>query len=102
MPKNFVFCNPEHHQKIISLLESSGAAAIIAATGRNASLAGGVYPFPLIEDGDLNIPSVYMTEEEGVRLLPFIVKQAKIESISKRIMGKGFNAVARKGSNLSE
>ncbi len=63
MPKNFVFYNPESHQRIISLLENSGAKALICATGRNAALAGGVYPFPLIEDGDFNLPSVYMTEE---------------------------------------
>ena len=56
MPKNFVFYNPETHQRIISLLEEGKPRAIICATGRNASLAGGVYPFPLIEDGDFDIP----------------------------------------------
>jgi aminopeptidase YwaD len=99
MPKNFVFYNPEHHQKTISLLENGGAKAIIAATGRNASLAGGVYPFPLIEDGDFNVSSVYMTEEEGLTLLPYVGKEVKLESISKRINGNGCNVVARKGSN---
>jgi aminopeptidase YwaD len=64
MPKNFVFYNPETHQQIIALLESGQPAAILCATGRNAALAGGVYPFPLIEDGDFNLPSVYMTEDE--------------------------------------
>lgn len=44
MPKNFVFCNQEEHQKIIALLEEKQPSAIIAATGRNAALAGGVYP----------------------------------------------------------
>jgi aminopeptidase YwaD len=101
MPKNFVFYNPEHHQKTISLLENSGAKAIVAATGRNASLAGGVYPFPLIEDGDFNVPSVYMTEEEGLALLPYVGKEVTLESISKRIMGNGCNVIARKGSNTS-
>lgn len=101
MPKNFVFYNPERHQKTVSLLENIGAKAIIAATGRNASLAGGVYPFPLIEDGDFNVPSVHMTEEEGLTLLPYVGKEVKLESISKRIMGNGFNVVARRGSNTS-
>ncbi|MEZ4997668.1 MAG: hypothetical protein R2758_09480 [Bacteroidales bacterium] len=32
---------------------------MIGATGRSSALAGGVYPFPLIEDGDFDIPSVY-------------------------------------------
>ena len=52
MPKNFVFYNPEEHQQIISLLEKGRPKAIICATGENPALAGGVYPFPLIEDGD--------------------------------------------------
>lgn len=101
MPKNFVFYNPEHHQKTISLLENGGAKAIISATGRNPSLAGGVYPFPLIEDGDFNIPSVYMTEEEGSRMLPYVGKEVVLESISKRIAGNGYNVIARKGNHTA-
>jgi aminopeptidase YwaD len=46
MPKNFVFYNPEHHQEIIRLLETGAPQAIMAATGRDPQLAGGVYPFP--------------------------------------------------------
>lgn len=97
MPKNFVFYNPESHRKIISLLENSGALAIICATGRNAALAGGVYPFPLIEDGDFNIPSVYMTEEEGSKLSSFAGKEVILNSNSERIPGKGFNVIGKKG-----
>jgi aminopeptidase YwaD len=98
MPKNFVFYNPEEHQKIISLLETSGAKAIISATGRNAALAGGVYPFPLIEDGDFDIPSVYMTEEEGSRLITKTGQKIFLESKSKRIPGKGYNVIATRGN----
>jgi len=101
MPKNFVFYNPEEHRKIISLLEHGGPKAIISATERNAALAGGVYPFPLIEDGDFNIPSVYMTEEEGEKLLPLSGRKVFLESLSKRIAGKGYNVVARKGKSNS-
>jgi aminopeptidase YwaD len=97
MPKNFVFYNPEEHQQIISLLEKGAPRAIICATGRNASLAGGVYPFPLIEDGDFDIPSVYMTEDEGYRLLPYTGSSVALKSISKRVPGKGCNVIARKG-----
>lgn len=99
MPKNFVFYNPESHRKIISLLENSGAKAIICATGRNAALAGGVYPFPLIEDGDFNVPSVYMTEEEGRKLLAFTGKEIILGSKSERIPGKGYNVIGRKGQH---
>ena len=101
MPKNFVFYNPEEHQRILSLLEKGKPAAIVCATGRNASLAGGVYPFPLIEDGDFDIPSVYMTEEEGLRLLPRVGSAARLRSGSKRIPGTGENVIARKGSASS-
>ena len=102
MPKNFVFYNPEEHQRIVNLLENSGAQALICATGRNVSLAGGIYPFPLIEDGDFDIPSVYMTEEEGTKLIPFIGKQVTLESISERISGKGYNVIGRKGNGKKE
>jgi aminopeptidase YwaD len=98
MPKNFVFYNPVEHQRIISLLEKGGPKAIICATSRNPSLAGGVYPFPLIEDGDFDIPSVYMTQEEGERLLPYAGTTLSLKSTSVRVPGKGFNIIARKGS----
>lgn len=102
MPKNFVFYNPEEHQKIISVLETKKPAALICATGRNAALAGGVYPFPLIEDGDFNIPSVYMTEEEGKKLLTESGKMVHLKSISERIPGHGYNVVARKGRDRTK
>jgi len=101
MPKNFVFYNPERHQQIVSLLENSEPRAIICATGRNASLAGGAYPFPLIEDGDFDIPSVYMTEDEGSKLLPHVGKTVVLKSISRRIPGKGCNVIARKGEQVN-
>jgi aminopeptidase YwaD len=99
MPKNFVFYNPEEHQRIISQLEKGAPSAIICATGRNASLAGGAYPFPLIEDGDFNISSIYMTEEEGARLLRFSGSTVVLQSNSTRVPGKGSNVVASKGSS---
>lgn len=67
MPKSFPFYNPDHHQRIIRLLEALQPAAIIAATTQDAAMAGSSYPFPLIEDGDFDIASVYMTAEEGAR-----------------------------------
>jgi len=102
MPKNFVFYNPEEHQKIIALLEKKQPAAIICATGRNPSLAGGAYPFPLIEDGDFDIPSVYTTEEVGRDLLTCIGKTAVLESRATRIPAKAYNVVARKGKETAE
>ncbi|WP_160722929.1 M28 family peptidase [Isachenkonia alkalipeptolytica] len=97
MPKNFVFYNPEEHQKIVTALEQSGALALICATERNASLAGGVYPFPLIEDGDFDIPSVYMTEEDGEKILKLIGKTATLKISAERIPSKGYNVVGKIG-----
>lgn len=102
MPKNFVFYNPVEHQQIVSSLEKSGASALVCATGRNSAIAGGVYPFPLIEDGDFDIPSVYMTEEEGKELLRLVGKTAHLRSIAERIPGKGYNVTGKKGETQSE
>ncbi len=99
MPKNFVFYNPEEHQQIIALLEEKNPGAILSATGRNASLAGGVYPFPLIEDGDFQIPSVYLTEEEGKKLLLRVGQVGKLTSDASRIQTEGLNLVVRKGQD---
>jgi aminopeptidase YwaD len=98
MPKNFPFYNPEEHQAIIGLLETKKPLAIIAATSRNPELAGGLYPFPLIEDGDFDIPSVFMKEEEGEKLLKHLGKEAILVSDAQRIPAKGYNVIARKGN----
>jgi aminopeptidase YwaD len=97
MPKNFPFYNPEHHQQTIQLLENKQPAAIITATARNPELAGALYPFPLIEDGDFHIPSVYMTDEEGEKLHTAIGKTALLVSIADRIPSTGHNVIGRKG-----
>ncbi len=101
MPKNFPFYNPEHHQHIYSLLEQKQPAAIIAATGRNPELAGAWYPFPLFEDGDFDIPSVYMTDVEGERLLKHADKQAALSFQSERIPSTGCNVIAPNGESAS-
>lgn len=102
MPKNFVFYNPEEHQQIISLLEQSGASALICATGRNSVLAGGVYPFPMFEDGDFNIPSVYMKDTEGEKLHEEVGKIVRLESVAERISEKAFNVLGIKNREYSQ
>lgn len=99
MPKNFPFYNPERHQRIIGLLETKGPQAIVAATSRNPELAGGVYPFPLIEDGDFDIPSVYMTAEEGERLASYVGRELVLDAQAERIPARGCNVIARKGAD---
>lgn len=100
MPKNFHFYNPDHHKRIVGLLENRAPRAIIAATSRDPQMAGGVYPFPLIEDGDFDIPSVYMTEEEGARLARYEGREVVLELEAERLPAKGRNVVARKGSDF--
>jgi aminopeptidase YwaD len=97
MPKNFPFFNPEEHQRIVHLLETRNPAAIVAATSRNPELAGGMYPFPLIEDGDFDIPSVYMTDELGERLARHAGMEVSLEIEAERIPATGCNVVARQG-----
>jgi aminopeptidase YwaD len=96
MPKNFTFYNPEEHQQIIRSLESINPRAIIAATGRSPELAGALYPFPLIEDGDFDIPSVYLTDEAGARLATLAGKTATLHIQAERRPARGWNVVARK------
>ncbi len=98
MAKNFPFYNPPEHQHIIHLLETLSPQAIVVATSRNPEMAGAVYPFPLIEDGDFDIPSVYMTEEEGTRLVARAGKTVSLVSRARRIPSKGCIVTARKGA----
>jgi aminopeptidase YwaD len=98
MPKNFPFYNPDHHRQIIALLESKQPQAIIAATTQDVAMVGsGIYPFPLIEDGDFDIPSVYMTAEEGERLAAYAGQLVTLESRARRIPAAGVHVIARKG-----
>jgi len=97
MPVNFPFYNPEKHRQIIGLLRAISPLAIVAATSRNPELAGAVYPFPLIEDGDFDIPSAYMTEEEGARLAVHAGGMVSLGSSAQRIPSTGCNVVALKG-----
>lgn len=97
MPKNFVFYHPEEHRRIVFLLEQSGALALVCATTHNPLTAGGVYPFPLFEDGDFDIPSVFMTDGQGKRLLRYLGRDVHLESRACRIPSFGENIVGRKG-----
>lgn len=102
MPKNFPFYNPDHHQKIVSLLEGKAPLAIITATGRNPELAGGMYPFPMLEDGDFDIPSVYMKDVDGDTLEDFAGKPVSLRIDAKRIPATGHNVIARMQPDAEE
>ena len=98
MPKNFVFYNPDHHKKIYALLEEKKPAAIVTSTERKPELVGALYPFPLIEDGDFDIPSVYCTDVVGKEIM---VKMGNIFHLvikARRIKSTACNVIA--GKNL--
>jgi len=101
MPKNFPFYNPEHHQEVVQWLESKSPLAIITATSRNPELAGAMYPFPMIEDGDFDIPSVYMKDVEGDILARAEGQEVMLSIRSKRIPSTGHNVIGHKGPDTT-
>lgn len=99
MPKEFPFYNPDEHQHIIHLLETKKPHAIVAATSRDPEMVGsGVYPFPLFEDGDFEVPSVYTTDVEGERLAALVGQEVSLEIRAQRIPATGCNVIAHKGA----
>lgn len=96
MPKNFPFYNPDEHKELIRMLEGSQPAALICATGRNPALAGGMYPFPLFEDGDFDIPSVFLTDVAGERLARLAGETCRLVIRAERRASTGCNVLARR------
>lgn len=78
-------------------MEEGQPQALICATERNAATAGGVYPFPLFEDGDFDIPSVFMKDTEGERLATCKGESVELVSHATRIPETAYNIIARKG-----
>lgn len=62
--KGFTIYNPEHHRKIIRLLEQKQPRAMITV-----SMQAGSDPLPLLNDWEFNIPSVTVSPETGLRLM---------------------------------
>lgn len=100
-PKGFVFYNPEEHQEIIRILEKRKPVAIIAATGQAPFTAGAPYPFPVFEDGDFDIPSAYMKDVDGARLLGHAGTQVELVFEARRIPATGHNVIGTIGSRGS-
>jgi aminopeptidase YwaD len=96
MPKNFVFYNPEHHQRIYALLEEKQPAGIVTATEKNPDLVGALYPYPLLVDGDFNIPNVYCTAQVGQDISRKSGDLFRLMIDSERLPSQANNVVARK------
>lgn len=95
-PKNFEFYNPDSHKRVYAALERQRPAAVIAVTSRNPSVTGAIYPFPLIEDGDFDIPNAYLADADAAGLLAGDVMDAHVVIGSRRIPSRGRQLVARK------
>ncbi|MGM0556528.1 MAG: M28 family peptidase [Myxococcota bacterium] len=93
MPKGFVFYNPERHQRLVAALEASGARALVFIVDEAGEHEGGDYPFPIIEDGDFGVPSVYTTQAEGAKLLD--AEHGRLVASATRSESHGFNIIAR-------
>ena len=95
MPKNFVFYNPEHHQKIIALLESRKPVGIVTATERKPEQVGALYPFPLIVDGDFDIPNVYCKDSVGEVIAGIQGEAFHLRINARRLPSNATNVIAR-------
>lgn len=94
MPKNFVFYNPEHHQKIIAVLEEKQPAGLITATSDSPGAAGALSPFPLLVDGDFEIPSAYCSETAGRQIAEHLGREVRLEIRSQRQPARAANVIA--------
>ena len=97
LPRGFDFLEEPDHRRIYALLEDGGAAGVIGATGRGGGMGGGLYPYPLIEDGDFDIPNAYVTDETGRWLATFDGQEARLHIQSRRFPVQAQQLTARRG-----
>jgi aminopeptidase YwaD len=98
-PKKYPFYQWESHSRIVGAIEKAAPVAVIAATGRSSELVGSLYPFPLIEDADFDIPHAFMTDVEGAELLAYDGESARIVIQSGRRASRADQVTARRGNN---
>lgn len=65
-PKDYPFYYPEEHKRIIDTLEKKKPLAVIAVTGKHPMC--GQEPFPLLEDGNFEIPSACISVDDYEKL----------------------------------
>jgi len=102
MPKDYPFYYPDHHRAIHALLEAKHPAAIITATGKNPAMVGGMYPYPLIEDGNFHIPSAYCTDVLGEEIAAMAGNVVELDIGARRIPSAACNVIARKNPAAAE
>jgi aminopeptidase YwaD len=97
-PKGFPFYEAPELRRILAAIEAAAPAAVVAATGRNPGFAGSLYPFPLIEDAEVEVPHAYLRDEDGAALLVHVGDEAHLRLESRRVPAIGRQLVARRGS----
>lgn len=98
LPRGFDFLEAPEHRRIYALLEGAPVAAVIGATGRGGGMGGGLYPYPLIEDGDVDLPNAYTTEEIGAALLALTGRTVRLTIRSRRFPVRARQLTARQAS----
>jgi len=101
-PTNYPFYYPDEHRAIYEALLAAQPAAILTATAPSPDVAGAQYPLQMIEDGNFDIPSVYLSDEEGLRLAAFSGQQASLVSHCQRIFTHAWNSLARLNPQADE
>lgn len=96
-PKSFDFVDAPDHRRIYELLETGAPAAVIGATGHGGGMGGGLYPYPLIEDGDFDIPNAYTTAEIGRELVALAGQAASLVIEAERREAMARQLIARRG-----
>ena len=96
-PKSFDFVDASAHRRIYELLESGAPAAVVGATGRGGGMDGGRYPYPLIEDGDFDIPNAYTTDVIGAELAGLAGREASLSLVAERKTVQARQLTARRG-----
>jgi len=83
----------------ILLRKRAHTPVIVAATGHNPELAGALYPFPLLEDGDFNIPAAHMKDIDGECLAVHAGQAVELMMEARRIPATGSSVIACKGND---
>jgi aminopeptidase YwaD len=100
-PKGYPFYGSERDAQIVARLESCGAHAVLAVTGRAPELAGSLDPFPLIEDGAFTVPTGNLPADVGAEVLAAVAGSpglaASVDLPARRWPSTARNVVARRG-----